>query len=118
MKATVSTKTFDHIIDLEESDDTKDSNAGLYPQSPMNSTRVSYSGYKRDYQCTHSFTNNTTDNSFDGIGTTGNYFVPNDSTSCLKQNPLAEGLIVLYPSLVATNFKGKILSVLCHFVFI
>ncbi|KAG5592965.1 hypothetical protein H5410_043479, partial [Solanum commersonii] len=105
MKTTVNTKTFDHIIDLEESDDTRDSNAGLNPQSPMNSTRVSYSGYKRDYQCTHSFTNNTTDNWFDG--TTQKYFVPNDSTSCVEQNPLAEGVEQCEKTLLSRDISGK-----------
>ncbi|XP_015083760.1 uncharacterized protein LOC107027104 [Solanum pennellii] len=107
MKTTVSTKTFDHIIDLEESDDTTDSNAGLNPPSPMDSTRVPYSGYKCDYQCTHSFTNNTTDNWFDGIGTTGNCFVPNDSTSCFKQNPLAEGVEQCEKPLLSGDISGK-----------
>ncbi|XP_049415648.1 uncharacterized protein LOC125878441 [Solanum stenotomum] len=105
MKTTVSTKTFDHIIDLEESDDTRDSNAGLNPQSPMDSTRVSYSGYKRDYQCTHSFTNNATDNWFDG--TTQKYFVPNDSTSCVEQNPLAEGVEQCEKTLLSRDISGK-----------
>lgn len=141
LKTSARTKTFNHIIDLEESDetlaDTKTggrtktwkniidleesyltvSNGELKPKSPLEPVaHVSYSGYKRDDQSTHSFNNNIKNNWFDG--TPRNYFVSNSSMSCVEQNSFAEGLTVPYLSSVATNIKGKSLSILCFSVFI
>ncbi|KAJ8526778.1 hypothetical protein K7X08_029255 [Anisodus acutangulus] len=114
LKTSARTKTFNHIIDLEESDETPTvtktggqtktwnhfieleesnqtvSSAELKPKSPLGSARLSYSGYKCGYQWIHSFTNNIKDNWFDG--TPINYFVSDGSMSCLEQNPLAEGV--------------------------
>ncbi|XP_059275983.1 uncharacterized protein LOC132030380 isoform X2 [Lycium ferocissimum] len=110
LKTSARTKTFDHIIDLEESDETlPDTKTELKPQSPLGSARLSYSGYKRDYQCTHAYTNHTKDNWFDG--TPRNHFVPDGSTSCLEQNPLAEGVEQCERSLLPRDIsaKGKVL---------
>lgn len=125
-KTSARTKTFNHVIDLEESDasprDTRTggltktifidleesnrtvSNVELKPQFNANSSRVSYSGYKRDYQCTHSFTNSIKDNWFDG--TTRNYLVPDGSTSCREQSP-AEGLEQCEQPLLSGDISGK-----------
>ncbi|KAM3396864.1 hypothetical protein P3S68_000376 [Capsicum galapagoense] len=122
-------KTFNHIIDLEESDETPTdtktggqtrtwtnfidlevpnetvSNAELNPKSPLGSARISYSGYKRDNQCIQSFTNIIKDNWFDG--TPRNYFVSDGSRSCLEQNPLAEGAEQCEQPLLSGDTSGK-----------
>ncbi|CAN4127586.1 unnamed protein product [Withania somnifera] len=128
-KTSARTRTFNHIIDLEESDgtptDTKTggqtrtwnnfidleesnqtvSNAELKPKSPLISALVSYSGNKRDYQCIHSSTNSIKDNCFDGIPR--NYFVPDGRGSCLEQNPLVEGVEKCEQQLLSGDISGK-----------
>ncbi|XP_009596830.1 uncharacterized protein [Nicotiana tomentosiformis] len=99
------TKTWKNIIDLEESDQTV-SNAELKPQSPLKSVaQVSYSGYKRHYQSTQNFTNTIKDYWFDG--TPRNYFVPDGSTSCVEQNSFAEGAEQCEGPLISDDISAK-----------
>ncbi|KAJ8555631.1 hypothetical protein K7X08_013127 [Anisodus acutangulus] len=129
LKTSARTKTFNHIVDLMESDETPSdtktgdrtkmwnnfidleesnqtvSSAELKPQSPLGSAHGSYSGYKRDYRCIQSFTKSIKDNWFDG--TPRNYFVSDGSTSCLEQNPLAEGVEQCERPLLSGDISGK-----------
>nr|XP_016452516.1 PREDICTED: uncharacterized protein LOC107777062 [Nicotiana tabacum]XP_016452517.1 PREDICTED: uncharacterized protein LOC107777062 [Nicotiana tabacum]XP_016452518.1 PREDICTED: uncharacterized protein LOC107777062 [Nicotiana tabacum] len=130
LKTSARTKTFNHIIDLEESDetlpDTKTggrsktwkniidleesyltvSNGELKPKSPLEPVaHVSYSGYKRDDQSTHSFNNNIKNNWFDG--TPRNYFVSNSSMSCVEQNSFAEGVEQCEGPLLSKDISAK-----------
>ncbi|OIS99600.1 PREDICTED: uncharacterized protein LOC109231205 [Nicotiana attenuata] len=98
-------KTWKNIIDLEESDLTL-SNGELKPKSPLKPVaQASYAGYKRDYQSTHSFNNSIKNNWFDG--TPRNYFVSDGSTICVEQNSFAEGVEQCEGSLLSKDISVK-----------